>query len=96
MLPILMIQASKQMVPLLLKSVQAEHPDCLVYSDMFLWARIIAHEAGFAKQAQAMPHRKLPVKPEAVEKPQMRFRTTFISRPISADESIGTEPLSQN
>ena len=43
MLPVYMLLTSRQMVPMLLQSVQAERPDCLVYSDMFLWARIIAH-----------------------------------------------------
>jgi MGT family glycosyltransferase len=46
MFPIRMIQASKQMVPQLLKRVQSERPDCLVYSDLFLWARMIAHALG--------------------------------------------------
>ena len=43
MLSIRMIQESRQMVPSLLQNVQAERPDCLVYSDRFLWARIVSH-----------------------------------------------------
>lgn len=38
-----MLKASRQMVPLLLDAVRAQGPDILVYSDLFLWARIIAH-----------------------------------------------------
>jgi MGT family glycosyltransferase len=43
LLPIRMLRASRHMVPPLLDRVRTERPDCLVYSDMFLWARIIAH-----------------------------------------------------
>jgi len=43
LLPFRLLQTSRQMVPLLLERVKAEYPDCLVYSGLFLWARIIAH-----------------------------------------------------
>jgi hypothetical protein len=46
LLPIGMVQAGRQVIPSLLEGVQAENPDCMVYSDMFLWARIIAHAMG--------------------------------------------------
>lgn len=46
LLPIRMIQLSRDMVPLLMERVQAEHPDCLVYSGLFLWARMASHALG--------------------------------------------------
>jgi MGT family glycosyltransferase len=46
LLAIHMLRTSGQMVPPLLRRVEAECPDCLVYSGMFLWARIIAHALG--------------------------------------------------
>ena len=42
MISIGLLLASEQVVPSLLKDVKAENPDCLVYSDTFLWGRIIA------------------------------------------------------
>jgi MGT family glycosyltransferase len=42
MISIGLLLASEQVVPSLLKAVESEKPDCLVYSDTFLWGRIIA------------------------------------------------------
>lgn len=42
MISIGLLLASEQVVPSLLRDVKAEKPDCLIYSDTFLWGRIIA------------------------------------------------------
>jgi MGT family glycosyltransferase len=42
-LPLRMVKASRQAIPPLLAEVEKERPDCLVYSGLFVWARIITY-----------------------------------------------------
>ncbi len=42
-LPTLMLQKSKEVVPPLLERLRAEQADCLVCDSMFLWGRMVAH-----------------------------------------------------
>jgi MGT family glycosyltransferase len=42
-LPIRMLKASRQALPPLLACVEDERPDCLIYSGLFIWARMITY-----------------------------------------------------
>jgi MGT family glycosyltransferase len=42
-LPLRMLKASRQVLPSLLARMEEERPDCLIYSGLFLWARMMTY-----------------------------------------------------